>query len=440
MKTRNHLVALLLVTSFLVASCETDKEKDKKVQSISLTPTEMAIVIGQESEISFSVEPVDAKYSNIVWLSSDESVVTVSQDGIVKGIAEGSADVTLKIDDAEAKCTIQVGRPAVESVTLDHDQVDIEPGETVLLKAAVSPVEAGEVTISWSISDENIASIDQTGLVTAKAPGRATVIASVGDVKDECVVNVLQVDVPAESVSVSPAELTLSEGETGTLTATVSPENTTDQTVTWRSNDETVATVSDDGTVTAVAKGSVDIIATCGEVEGKCTVTVKELVIRNVGDIIDVDGEPFVVFYVTDEGKHGKAISAYNVPYASGIWSLSTSTTGATSDTDGKANTDKIRAMSDYPDSYPAFKYLDEKYGTDCYFPAEMELAELMKVKNDLDLIFWDYNVMGAWLPSSTELNDSQFRQLRSDYNSGYTPADYNKVDPTSDFRAVYAF
>ena len=80
------------------------------------------------------------------------------------------------------------------------------------------------------------------------------------------------------SISVSPATLTLEEGETSQLTATVSPNNTTDKSVTWSSNNTSVATVSNNGTVTAVSEGTATITATAKDgsnVKGMCSVTVE---------------------------------------------------------------------------------------------------------------------------------------------------------------------
>lgn len=82
-----------------------------------------------------------------------------------------------------------------------------------------------------------------------------------------------QQTVAVASVTVSPATLSLTEGESGTLTATIAPENATDKTVTWSSSDNAVATV-ENGEVTAVGHGTAVITATAGGVSGSCTVTV----------------------------------------------------------------------------------------------------------------------------------------------------------------------
>ena len=81
-------------------------------------------------------------------------------------------------------------------------------------------------------------------------------------------------EVPATGIELNVQDLTLTVGQTDKLIATVSPENTTDQTITWKSDNEGVATVAADGTVTAVSVGTANITATCGTVSATCKVTV----------------------------------------------------------------------------------------------------------------------------------------------------------------------
>lgn len=102
-------------------------------------------------------------------------------------------------------------------------------------------------------------------------------------------------DVLAESITLDLTEAEGTVGETITLTATVSPEETTDKTVTWASSDETVATVAD-GVVTLLAEGKADITATCGIATATCAVTVKA--VAGI-DLITVDNAVETVYYTT---------------------------------------------------------------------------------------------------------------------------------------------
>ncbi len=90
---------------------------------------------------------------------------------------------------------------------------------------------------------------------------------------DDVAVRFEKTVIPAESVTLDKNTLTLKPGETGTLTAAVTPENTSDKPVVWASSDETVATV-ENGTVTALKPGTATITAACGDAQATCTVTV----------------------------------------------------------------------------------------------------------------------------------------------------------------------
>ena len=98
-----------------------------------------------------------------------------------------------------------------------------------------------------------------------------------------------EVNVPVESVTLSTSSLMLNVGETFQLTATLFPENATNQIVTWVSSDETVATVSNEGLVTAIAIGNVTVAAGVGDKSAICTVTVRNEVVPD--EPIVVEGE-----------------------------------------------------------------------------------------------------------------------------------------------------
>ena len=126
--------------------------------------------------------------------------------------------------------------------------------------------------VTWESSDEAIASVDGTGLVTANGVGNADITVSCGDVSAVCHVSV---QILAEEIHLTPDSLALAAGQTASIQAQVGPDNTTDKTVTWASSNEAVATVAQDGTVTAVAPGTAEISATCGGVTVICSVTVQ---------------------------------------------------------------------------------------------------------------------------------------------------------------------
>ncbi|MBM6881428.1 Ig-like domain-containing protein, partial [[Clostridium] spiroforme] len=116
-------------------------------------------------------------------------------------------------------------------------------------------------TVTWTTGNKNVATVDQTGKVTAVDAGTTTITATTSNGKTAtCKVSVLS---PITSVSLNKKETTIQKSGSETLQATINPSNTTDDRIlTWTSSNTKVATVDKNGKVTAVA-------------EGNCTITVK---------------------------------------------------------------------------------------------------------------------------------------------------------------------
>lgn len=164
-------------------------------------------------------------------------------------------------------------------VTISNGETaTLEVGETLQLNVTK---EHTDDAITYTSSNTEVATVSDTGLVTAVAKGEATITAEAGDITDTIKITVTEAVVPpdpvieVESVTLNKTEITLEAGTTETLTATVLPENATDKTVTWETSNAEVATVAN-GVVTAVAKGEATITAKAREKSATCKVTVTE--------------------------------------------------------------------------------------------------------------------------------------------------------------------
>lgn len=152
----------------------------------------------------------------------------------------------------------------------------IEVGESVQLIPTVLPANA-EYTLTWSISDKYVATISQDGLLTGKSAGAA-------DLKVEAdngvyaMLRVVVSEPKPTSVSVSPSSVTLTEGGSRYLTATVYPSNAS-QSVSWSSSNSSVVSVSSSGKITAIKAGTATITATTSNGKtGTCSVICKEAI------------------------------------------------------------------------------------------------------------------------------------------------------------------
>ena len=167
---------------------------------------------------------------------------------------------------------------AVTGVTLDKTTVVLAEGETETLTATVSPENATNKAVTWTSSNEGVATVAD-GVVTAKAAGTATITVTTADGSKTatCAITVKAATVSVTGVTLDKTSVTLTKGDTETLTATVAPENATNKAVTWTSSDENVATVAD-GIVTAKAAGTATITVTTadGRKTATCVITVDE--------------------------------------------------------------------------------------------------------------------------------------------------------------------
>ena len=254
------------------ATCEVTV-RPVPVSGIVLDKTTIELFEGETTTLKATVSPDNATDKTVVWSTSDASIATVDNNGVVKAIKVGKVTITAKAGDKTATCEVTVKPVPVSGVVLDKTSVELLEGETITLIATVSPDNATDKTVVWSTSDASIATVDNNGVVKAIKVGKVTITAKAGDKTATCEVTVNPV--PVDGIVLDKAEVELLEGDSITLTATVSPDNATDKTVTWSTSDASIATVDNNGVVKAIKVGKVTITAKAGDNTATCEVTVK---------------------------------------------------------------------------------------------------------------------------------------------------------------------
>lgn len=169
----------------------------------------------------------------------------------------------------------------VTGVTLDKSTLSLEEGATGNLVATVAPSTASDKTVTFASSDVAIATVDNTGKVTAVKAGNAdiTVTTKDGNKTAKCTLTVTAKQIPVTGVTLDKSTLSLEVGATATLNATIAPSNASYKAVSFTSSDDAIATVDDNGLVTAVAPGSAEITVESladGSKTAVCTLTVTE--------------------------------------------------------------------------------------------------------------------------------------------------------------------
>lgn len=425
-----------------VLSCNENQVVEVHVSELAVEPSKVSLETGATQKLDVVVNPSYADRSELTWSSADESIATVSEDGTVSAVSAGITNVTAKLDGKLASCQVRVVAPTLQKVEISDRNVELCIGDVHTLSFTVSPDYITDYEVSWKSENYTVASVTEEGIVKARSVGTAVIVLTVGDIVEKCMVKV--VPVIAESVTFEQASIEMEVSDIVRLNAIVGPSNTTDKTVYWVSSDPTVANVDQYGRVLGYSPGTATITATCGKGKANCVVTVKELttVKYEIGDtFVDPDGNEGIVYYITDNGRHGKAITKKKVPYSSAYYSSETLNCGASSQTDGKANTQAVRTMANYPSAYPGFKWLEDNYGSDWYVPAAAELYELFKnysvVKEASFATGCD--PVSQWLISSTEDSQYQYKLVKLYLDSSYSTEPANKSDQY-ELRAVYAF
>lgn len=267
----------------------TVKSTNVSVTSVSLSQSSLSMTEGETEQLSASVYPTNATNKNVNWSSNDKSVATVSSNGLVTAKSVGTATVTCRAADgsgkyATCKVTVKASKVYVTSISLNKTSASLSVGETTQLSATVSPNSATNKSVNWSSDNTSVATVSSNGLVTAKSAGNATITCKATDgsgKKATCSITVKETVKPT-SITLNKSKASITEGETLQLTATITPSDAADKTITWISDNTAVATVDNNGLVTAKKAGTANIIATTSNnLAAVCAITVEE---KNEGE------------------------------------------------------------------------------------------------------------------------------------------------------------
>ena len=278
---------------------------ENKPTSIDL-PSTLSLEVGKSKTLTPTVVPSDAVYT-LSWSSSNTSVATVSQSGVVTAKASGATIITVRTDNGKSDdCLVTVTQSAVSptSVSVVPTSLSLEVNQTANLTATVYPSNA-TTSLTWSSSNTNVSKVSN-GKVTAVGAGSCVITVKTSNGKSAtCNVTVAEPVVNPTSVYVSPSSLSLEVNETANLTATVYPSNATTS-LTWSTSNSSVAKVSS-GKVTAVGAGTCMItVKTSNGKSASCNVTVRS---SNSGTSAGWSGT-----YNVTSSVDRKHVSDYNFP------------------------------------------------------------------------------------------------------------------------------
>ncbi|WP_455716766.1 Ig-like domain-containing protein [Anaerosporobacter sp.] len=228
------------------------------VKKTTITVNETSIYL--EHGETFLLKSSTSTGSTVTYKSNRKSIATVDENGLVTGMKPGEASITISADGTTETCKVKVKSP---QVSLSKTNLSLYRGQTHKLNVKVS----SNLTPKWKSNKKSVATVDESGNVTAIKHGTALISATIDGVTRTCTVTV-----NSPTIELSTTSLSLLVDQTTTLYATVSSGNTP----VWSCSNSNVLEVKSDGTITALKKGTAYVYATEDGTKVKCKVTVTE--------------------------------------------------------------------------------------------------------------------------------------------------------------------
>ena len=259
------------------------------VTDITVDKTEIHLNKNETDKITVTeVKPDIATNKEVTFETSDNSVVTVDQDGNIVAVGDGTATITVTSkdnEDVKEVITVTVKTPVTEITATEDFTIEID--EEKNLGASVND-DATNKELIYETDNSSVIKVDNAGNVIAVGEGTATITITSKDnpaVKETVTVTVI---IPAKDIIVDKSAIELTEGETDKISVTVTPDNATNKEVTYKSSDESVVKVDENGNIEAVGEGTATITVTSKDdntIKETVTITVKKPVI-DVEDIV----------------------------------------------------------------------------------------------------------------------------------------------------------
>ena len=291
MKRFGALFALALVACLTIAGCGGGGKKTTQttkptatLTSISVASTGAATSVAAGATLQLTAtghysDGTTATLTSVSWASSDGTLASLSVSGMLTALKAGSVTVTATKGAVSGNMVINVTQATLSSIAVSGGS-SLAAGSTEQLTAqgTYSDSTTGSLTTqaTWQSSDATVATVSNSGLLTALQAGSVTVTATMGSVSGTASVVVNAVSV--SSITISPALFSIASGQNQQLTAqAVYPDGTSQDVtsqVTWSSSATNVATVSGTGLVSGVSAGTSTITATLGSVSRTAVATV----------------------------------------------------------------------------------------------------------------------------------------------------------------------
>lgn len=267
------LFTLLSLTIFI--GCE---KEDLTIKSIALDKSTLPLTINSTYQFVVSFTPSNLQTPNYIWTTSDNSIVSVNDKGEISARSVGEATITVYTPDKtlQSSCKVNVLPINAIGISFNVKYLDLLIEQEEILTYIITPVNTTDKQVTWSSSDYNIATVDNTGKVKAVGIGEAKITAKTSNlISDVC--NIKVNPIKASSISLNKIALSIEISDKETIVANLLPANTTNRKIFWSSSNTNIASVAENGEVTGLDLGSTIITAKSddGGFTAICNVEVK---------------------------------------------------------------------------------------------------------------------------------------------------------------------
>ncbi len=259
------------------------------LNDISFPEGDLYIPLGKDYKLNLVLTPANALINERMYISSDDNVVTVSQDGLIKAHHVGHARVIATVNN-KYKTTkdVYVGNEYQNaelvinptSLSFDMDTRKVKVGTVEKLNYSITPTNADRTKLTWTSNEPTIVSVNQKGEITAKSEGETTVsVTSMNGQRADIIVEVYQEIIPVSDIIVTSSDIKMEAGKTLSISPIVKPSNASNQGLSYSSLDPSIVSVSANGlgntaTLSALKKGNTTIIISSGNIEKRIKVRV----------------------------------------------------------------------------------------------------------------------------------------------------------------------
>ena len=284
------------------------------VSNVAIDQTSVVLNVGASQKINAGVNPSNATNKELNYVSYDASVVSVSADGTITGVSEGTTVVSATTKDGSNKSamiSVAVKNVPVSNINVDSTSVTLLKNETKQITATASPDNATNKSIRFSSSNASVATVTDAGLITAVDKGSAVITVAAADGSDKTAqVNVTVTEISATGITASVTNSKILQGQSAQIKVDAEPAGAAMPALTYTSSDTLAATVSKSGVITPVAKGPATITVTSadGKLSSSFDINVEwadwqekpRTVVTTDGEVDDMDSFKRLLLYTND--------------------------------------------------------------------------------------------------------------------------------------------